>query len=214
MQNSIPKISGIYKITCTATGKIYVGSAQNLQKRKREHFRGLRTKTHYNKHLQRAVNKYGLDNFVFSVIECCDCDILLTREQYYLDHLQPFGKRGFNIAIDATKGMNGRSHTTETKKKLSASAILRSTATYRENISSKLKGHPGHMKGRKLTPEQVEKVKNRFNKRWIVTAPDGTEFEVVGLRQFCKENDLNQGHMHAVANGKRKHHKEWRCRYG
>lgn len=212
MSTSIPKTSGIYIIVCGLTGKCYLGSALNLQKRKREHFLALKAQKHYNKHLQRAVNKYGLDSFTFRVVELCDREILLEREQYYLDWLQPFGERGFNIAIDATKGMNGRQHTAKTKLRQSRTAKLRSTPEYRENISAKLKGHPGHMKGRKLTPEQIDKVKRRHNKKWIVVMPDGTELRIIGLSEFCRKNNLIQGHMVSVAQGKRKHHKGWKCR--
>ena len=41
-------ISGIYKITNTSTGKVYVGSAANLIKRQRSHFSSLKSGSHKN----------------------------------------------------------------------------------------------------------------------------------------------------------------------
>src|SRR6266705_1935061 len=47
-------LSGIYQITCTANGKIYIGSAANLHRRQRIHYCELQQNKHYNPHLQNA----------------------------------------------------------------------------------------------------------------------------------------------------------------
>lgn len=51
-------------------------------------------------------------------------------------------------------------------------------------------------------------------KTYIVTAPDGTLFEVLGLRPFCREHGLDSGTMNKIANGKSRAatHKGWACR--
>src|SRR5258707_13712753 len=66
--NAIPTASGIYKITCTANKRIYIGSAVNLRQRRSEHFSGLQHSTHHNPILQNAWNKYGPDAFTFEVL--------------------------------------------------------------------------------------------------------------------------------------------------
>jgi group I intron endonuclease len=81
--------SGIYKIKFTDSPKIYIGSAIDLVKRRRNHLSDLRTERHPNIHLQRMFNKYGEKQFMFQVIENCELDILVTREQYFIDQLQP-----------------------------------------------------------------------------------------------------------------------------
>lgn len=78
-------ISGIYKITNVINNKIYIGSSNNVYKRKNEHFSSLKANTHCNKHLQRAYNIYGKDNFKFEIIETCKENDLLIIEQKYLD---------------------------------------------------------------------------------------------------------------------------------
>ena len=251
MNNSIPKTSGIYKITCTANGKIYVGSSNDISIRWNTHKKSLRKGKHHSTYMQRCWNKYGEQSFTFEIIELVMPWSILDREQYWLDKLKPFGQRGFNTKHQANGGRNvGFKHSPETRKKISIAnkgriatpeeriklsiakkgkkhkphseetkarmsefAKKRSTPEYRARISAKLMGHPGAMKGRKLTVEQVEKVKKRHNKKWIVIKQTGEELEIVGLRQFCKDNKLSQPHMWAVANGKRPHHQGWKCRY-
>jgi len=76
-------LSGIYCIRCTITGAMYIGSAVDLAKRVAEH-------VYYDKsnlHLQRAIALYGLENFEVIVVVFCEIDLLLEREQYYLDWL-------------------------------------------------------------------------------------------------------------------------------
>ena len=44
----IPKISGIYKITNTINNKVYIGQAQNLYVRVREHLKGYKNNKNNN----------------------------------------------------------------------------------------------------------------------------------------------------------------------
>src|SRR6266566_206763 len=90
---------GVYRITCTANSRFYIGSAIDLRKRCNEHFYALRNNQHHSITLQRAWNKYGPDAFVFEIIEIVLIpDLLTAREQRCLDTLKPFGRRGFNTA--------------------------------------------------------------------------------------------------------------------
>ena len=72
--------SGVYLITCTANGKVYVGSAVNLAKRWSEHRRGLDHDKHHCRHLQNAWNKYGATAFKWSVLELVSTEGLTTEE--------------------------------------------------------------------------------------------------------------------------------------
>lgn len=60
---------GIYTITCTASGKIYVGQTINVRRRWHNHKWHLRKGDHRNSHLQRSWNKNGESAFVFAVVE-------------------------------------------------------------------------------------------------------------------------------------------------
>lgn len=57
--------SGIYAIVNSLDNKKYIGSTGTLRKRFRQHYAALVKGTHANCHLQRAVNKYGIDKFYF-----------------------------------------------------------------------------------------------------------------------------------------------------
>lgn len=101
MSNDIPPASGIYKITCTANGKIYIGSSADLHDRRRKHFNMLRQNKHHSPYLQRAWNKYGEQCFTFEVLELVLPMSLTAREQYWLNKLSPFGRKGFNTTREA-----------------------------------------------------------------------------------------------------------------
>lgn len=74
------KVSGIYSIRNTINGKIYVGSAVNLYKRRLNHLSTLRRNTHKNPHLQASFNKHGEDSFEFITLEKCNSDSLVSKE--------------------------------------------------------------------------------------------------------------------------------------
>lgn len=75
---------GIYKITCKANNKKYIGKATDLELRKQQHFSKLRIGNHPNMKLQDDFNKYGIDNFVFEILEECPEDKLDHLEDYYM----------------------------------------------------------------------------------------------------------------------------------
>ena len=52
-------VAGIYGIRNSISGKWYVGSSINIQRRWKKHIQRLRTNKHENIKLQRAWNKYG-----------------------------------------------------------------------------------------------------------------------------------------------------------
>lgn len=80
---------GIYKITNQINGKIYIGSSKDLSRRKKDHFRLLKKGNSHSIILQRAVNKYNIDNFKFEIIVECSEELLFTIEQKLVDELKP-----------------------------------------------------------------------------------------------------------------------------
>ena len=81
--------SGIYQIENKINSKVYIGSSNNIKRRWQKHKALLRHNKHPNSHLQAAWNKYGEDNFIFSIIELCNIDSLLDREQYFINTRNP-----------------------------------------------------------------------------------------------------------------------------
>lgn len=65
--------SGIYQIRNKVNGKVYIGSSVRVEQRISTHKRHLLLNKHSNQKLQLAYNKYGIDNFEYSVLEyICD----------------------------------------------------------------------------------------------------------------------------------------------
>lgn len=83
------KKSGIYKITNVINNHSYIGSAKFILERWSVHKHQLRLNKHHSKYLQRAVNKYGIDSFKFEVLEECEIEKLLEREQFYIYLIKP-----------------------------------------------------------------------------------------------------------------------------
>jgi group I intron endonuclease len=131
--------TGIYAIKCLANGRSYVGSAVDIARRWRTHRSDLRRGKHHCRHLQRAWNKHGEEQFEFAVIDLVlDMAQLISIEQRYLDQ----GKNLFNGCRTAGSTL-GLKLSDETKGKLSA--INRGRAVSDETarkISLALRGKP------------------------------------------------------------------------
>lgn len=130
------KSSVIYKITNLINNKIYVGSAVNFRYRVKNHLHMLRNNKHHSIKLQNSWNKHGEINFIFDIIEICEKNNLISREQHYLDLLTPF----YNICKTAYSSI-GREVSEETREKLRKSSSGRIvTEETRRKISESHKG--------------------------------------------------------------------------
>ena len=57
-----------------------------------------------------------------------------------------------------------------------------------------------------------EKIHSANQKQlYIITKPDGGHVTIDNLSKFCRENNLNKSTMYLVMNGKRNHHKHFKC---
>ena len=105
-------MTGIYKITNLTNGKIYIGQAIYIERRLSEHKRGKGLSTQL---IDKAILKYGVENFSFEVIEECDAIELNDKEIYWIDYYNSY-RRGYNL----TSGGQGASNV---KIRLSAQDI-------------------------------------------------------------------------------------------
>ena len=128
---------GIYKITNAVDGKFYIGSSCNITKRLCFHRSQLIRDKHFNRHLQRAWNKYGAQAFTFETVLLCDIETKLYFEQVFIDVLCP----AYNFAKGALATMQGYKHTEETRRK----------------VSEGLKGNTNFV-GHKHTEETIRKM--------------------------------------------------------
>ncbi len=129
------KTAGIYCIKNKINSKIYVGKTKNLYGRKYQHIGQLKNGKHANKHLQFAFNKYGIDNFVFEIIELCELENLGIREFYWMDYYESHKRdKGYNIEILDENGISIRSYESITK--------MRNTISKKKYIKPRGKFNP------------------------------------------------------------------------
>jgi group I intron endonuclease len=79
---------GIYRITNLTGSKFYIGSSANLSTRFRVYF-NINQLMRSNMYIYKAILKYGYSNFSVDILEYCKLNILIKREQYYIDLLKP-----------------------------------------------------------------------------------------------------------------------------
>lgn len=122
--------SGIYAIV-SPSGKVYIGSSRRLKFRKARHFSDLRNGRHENSALQRAWVKYD-GQLTFQVVEYCSENILIEREQHWMDKAHTIWEGSYNQRSIAGKigsldestkeklrvAMTGLFHSEETKNKM------------------------------------------------------------------------------------------------
>jgi group I intron endonuclease len=108
--------SGIYRLKNLVTGVSYVGSSVNLTRRLRDYFSVKFIEKEILKNnsiIYRALLKYGYNNFSLDILEYCNKEFLIAREQYYIDQLKP----EYNICLKAGSSL-GRVTREETRSKL------------------------------------------------------------------------------------------------
>lgn len=183
---------GIYQITCLINNKVYIGSSRNIGRRYNGHLRRLKRNIHTNKYLQNCWNKYGQENFEFTVVEFCLAESLKVREEFYFEITKCCDREfGFNIVKTSGGGycsgeehyLYGKSLSKETKKKLSESHKWRTgenhnmygipkSNTVKKKISNTLKGQMSGIKNpaAKLSQQDVKQIIERRHNRELLSS--------------------------------------------
>lgn len=112
----------IYRFKNIKNGKVYIGQTiVPVRKRLIQHMTFSRPWTKcYKTYFHKALNKYGLINFEFEVIEICSSqEELDLREKYWINYYKANDKNyGYNIESGGKDGRKGISLTEEHKAKL------------------------------------------------------------------------------------------------
>lgn len=104
---------GIYKITNKINNKCYVGQSNDIQRRFKEHiWAGDKTRIL----LDKAIKKYGKENFTYEILEECSLEELNEKEEYWIKKCNAV-EEGYNLSSGGTQqsvgSNNGRSKLTE-----------------------------------------------------------------------------------------------------
>lgn len=100
---------GIYKITNKINQHSYIGQAIDIEtrwnKEKKRAFDPLSNE--YQKSLSQAFRKYGLENFLFEILEECEVNDLDAKEQYYISFYNTYFN-GYNETTGGQLGSNNQ----------------------------------------------------------------------------------------------------------
>lgn len=186
-------MQGIYKITNLVNNKVYIGKTNNSERRWADHQRLAFTLNHkeYEKALYKAMRKYGLDNFIFEIIEeLKDYSISEEREQYWINYYNSYNN-GYNETLGGDGGspkghclgeLNG-------KAKLNKEDVILIRTKYAEGISKN---------------ECYELVKNKITKNGFAKVWLGQTWKDIMPEVFTEENKKRNTSLGRSAGAKTK----------
>lgn len=82
------KVTGIYKITNTTNGRMYIGQAVDIATRWKEHCKsglGIGSTGYLTNKFYKALHDTGIENFTFEVLEICLKEELNDKEFFWID---------------------------------------------------------------------------------------------------------------------------------
>jgi len=181
------KISGIYKIENIINNKVYVGSSVSIEDRWIRHKSDLVKGKSCSIKLQNSYNKHGVEYFEFSILEECDIENLIEREQYYIDMYNSYNE-GYNCCPMAGNSL-GAKQSDETKLKISEAMKGENNPFYgkkhseesREIMRESHKGQISSFKGSHHTEESKKKLRypktNEHREKLSVSSKGRLHFE-------------------------------------
>ena len=202
------------------TNKKYIGQSKNIARRWAVHRSALNNKSHVNRHLQSAWNKYGKLNFRFYVLEYCTEESLNRQEQYWIAYYNTKNE-GYNLT-DGGNGCVGMICSEETKAKISkANKGKIRTDEQKLRIRESLINNPNVLRGskhpyfgKKLSAKQIERLRvgrneyfqsNNYTPSWAKAVICVTTSEIFGsiTKGHQKYHNANQSNIVACCNHKR-----------
>ena len=152
---------GIYKIENTISNNMYIGQSSNLIRRFKEHQKKLDKNIHANRHLQRAWNKHGKNNFIFKTLIYCEKQELTYYEQALVDQQQP----AYNVCKKCVNSTLGIIHSEIAKQRMSAAH-----KGEKHNLFGK---HPSVETLEKMSKSHIGKLHSEESKKKISISKKG-----------------------------------------
>ena len=193
------KLAGIYKILNTRNKKFYIGSAKSLYYRKATHFTNLSKNKHHNKPLQNSYNKYGKSCFDFIVLEYCEIDCLIEKEQHYIDTFKPH----YNLCKTAGSPI-GIKRSEETKNKISKNHAKHNLGKV---FNDEIRKNMSLGQKKRLPPSELtkNKIKNSLSKAVIKYDLDMNILdEYKSLKEASLMNNIPYKYLSSLITGKKK----------
>lgn len=154
---------GIYKITKKENGKSYIGQSNDIERRFAEH--------KYKKDIpvEIAIQKYGVSEFNFEIIEECSLEQLDEREVYWIAYYNTYKGFGYNCSPGGGNNRgenNGRTKLTN------------------EDVAYIRECYDAHIRRRVVYEQFKDKISfNAFASIW-----DGTTWKDIKQEVYTEEN--------------------------
>ncbi len=228
MGNKKEVLAGVYGIFNLINGKVYIGQADDLAERYKEHWATNGINKAHNKYVNRAFKKYSSENLIFIILETVqlfgkvnqDIINLDYHEQYWLDYFKA-AKRdyGYNILEKAGTSRGASFYQEESHRDKLRQIML---DYYKENpISEETRLKMGESKlgyknnnwKRQFSEETCAKIgKSRRNritpgKEAFLHLPSGEHYLIVSVARFSEEFKLNPRGISNLVQGDRKQYK-------
>jgi group I intron endonuclease len=152
--------SGIYLITNTLSGKMYVGQSNGIKRRFNRHKRAAVTKHHREAfYLHNSISKHGQENFKFEVLLYSkDRDYLNLMEKRCIASYNTLSPNGYNLD---TGGGVSRTVSEATKEKMRGRVAwnkgIPQSEEQKRKQSESMMGKPSPQKGKPRTEEEKRK---------------------------------------------------------
>ncbi len=212
--------SGIYSIRNLINGKIYIGSAIDIERRWKYHKNRLRHNKHDNVYLQRSWHKYGENNFKFVIVRLVKFKTMLVMcEQIYLDLYESYKREnGYNI-LKFASSLLGHKLSEEAKDHLSKIMSGKNNPMFGKKHTDEAKRKiSAYNKIRKFSAETRNKIsKNHKDKKHSEEHKRKISLSEKGRKQSIEEREKNrQAHLGKIPwnkglkgmSGKKKNHAE------
>lgn len=200
------KKCGIYRLTNITNNKTYIGSAIDIRKRLWVYY-NTKLLARYNMAIYKAILKYGYANFSLEILEYCDPQNIIAREQYYFNIFRPeynilkiagsmWGhKHREETLLKISKYRIGCKHSEETKEKM---RDAKKGKTLSEEIKYKMsvakKGQP-KIKGSGKPSQKIEVIDNKTNQTTTYDsmreAARALNIECSSISRYFKNNRHN-----------------------
>ena len=144
--------SVIYCFHCITTNKKYIGKTIDEERRITQHLYNIKYSYKGKSKFYSAIRKYGIENFIYGIIEECDETQLIEKEIHYINLYDTFNN-GLNTATGGESG--GNLHSEETKEKMSLSRKGKTQS--KESIANRVASRKS--KGKKWSEESREKAR-------------------------------------------------------
>lgn len=180
------KICGIYKIENKINHHCYIGLSVDIYARWKEHKRRPFSPTapDYDNLLYKAIRKYGIENFDFSILETCSKEELSKKEIFYIEKFNSYNK-GYNMTTGGEMGNYDQSGEDHPNHKLTLEDV--------KDIRTRYNNHERKEKVYELYKDKINKT--GFHKVWNFATWKKVMPEVYTEenRNFHKHNSGNKG---------------------